>query len=457
MTRTTRHRLANAHQDRSRGRKFLHGLAWTLLALAFLNSGAMAQTGEDADVILTGEGVVSLLRLALPEANLDPGLLGDYRQAAVDLDQTLRDDLEISGVFQVQGPVEMSVLTLTGDKQHDFEQYRSLGNQVVVLMDLKQEPDRLVLEGRVFDLPSGQSILGKRYRGTISQARQLAHTFADEIVRQFTGRSGIARTTIAFHSTRDSFQELYLMDYDGRNQRRLTGHKSTSGYPDWSAQGDAIAYITYFSVTPTIYYVDMASGAKVEVFGGGSLNVAPSFSPDGQMVAFGRATEANVDIYVCERQCRNPRRLTTGRSIDTNPVWSPNSQQIAFTSDRTGSPHVYVMDRDGQNIRRISFDGKYNDGAAWRFDGTHLAYASQRNGTFQIVVTNLVTLDTSVLTRGGASNEHPTFSPDGRRIAFTRKDGRNTQIFVMNADGSGLMQLTHEGSSFAPDWSGYPQ
>ncbi len=445
MTKTRTQRITNTIQR----------LAFSFFVAVALAPNVVAQSGEDASVIL-GENVASLLRLAVPAAELDPGLLGEYRNAAVDLDQTLLDDLEMSGVFEVQGPVEMSVLSLTGDKENDFAQYRSLGNQIVVLVDLKQEPDRLVLEGRVFDIPSGQSILGKRYRGTPQQARQLAHTFADEIVRQFTGRSGIARTSIAFHSTRDGFQELYLMDYDGRNQRRITGHKSTSGYPDWSPTGDAIAYITYFSVTPTVYYMDVASGAKIEVFGGGSLNIAPSFSSDGQMVAFAHATDANVDIHVCERQCRNPRRLTTGRGIDTNPVWSPNGQQIAFTSDRSGSPHLYVMDLDGKNVRRVSFEGSYNDGAAWRFDGTHLAYASRRKGTFQIVVTNLVTLDTSVLTGGGDNNEHPTFSPDGRRVAFTRKQGRATQIFVMDADGSALMQLTHEGSSFAPDWSSYP-
>ena len=97
-----------------------------------------------------------------------------------------------------------------------------------------------------------------------------------------------ALTTIAFHSDRSGFQELYLMDYDGRNQRRISGHKSTSGYSDWSPTGDAIAYMSYFSGTPSIYYVELATGNKVPVYRQGPLNLSPSFSPDGRFLMIER-------------------------------------------------------------------------------------------------------------------------------------------------------------------------
>lgn len=413
--------------------------------------------GTDTTLILSGQAR-SQVRLAFPSAEYDASIQPDVLYAAKEIEATLRDDLDATRTFNSQGPTELSVLVLTGNSEQDFEQYRSLGNEVILLATIKQEGDRLVLEGRIFDLPSRQSIAGKRYRGEITQARRIAHTLADEMHRLFTGRPGIALTSIAFHSTRDQHQELYLMDYDGRNQRRISGHKSTSGFPDWSPTGDAIAYISYLAGQSGIYLVELTSSRKVPVFEEGTLNLSPSFSPDGRRVAFAHTAETNIDIYLCDRACTEPQRLTTSQSIDTNPAWSPTGEQIAFTSDRSGRPNIYIMNLDGSDVRRVSFEGDYNDGASWRADGTHVAYASrQRNNKFQIAVTSLVDLTTRIVTRGPDSHEEPTWSPDGQYIAFTLKRGKESQIHVIDADGGNLRQLTHEGNNFAPDWSSIPK
>lgn len=427
----------------------------TLLGVANGSAQDDTQTGSDlgGTLIVDDADALPRIRVVVPSATFGT-VAGALRRAAEDAEQTLRDDLELSGVFTVQGPNEVSVLDLSGALESDFEQFRSLGNEVVVYMAFKQEGDRLVLEGRAYDLPSGQSVLGKRYRGTVEQARRVAHTFSDDLVMQFTGDRGIALTQIVFHSKRDGYQELYLMDYDGRNQRRITGHKSTSGYPDWSGNGNAIAYLTYFTTAPTLYYVDMASGEKVEIYGKGTLNVSPSFSTDGSQVAFAHMKDDNVDIYVCSRRCTDPRRLTRARGIDTNPSWSPSGDQIAFTSDRSGRPNVYVMKRDGSEVRRVSFDGDYNDGATWHPSGSTLVYSSRQGGRFRLMRTDLVSLETRVLAQGAESYEEASFSPDGRRLVFSGKSGGGaSQIYVMNADGGGLMQLTHDGYNAGPDWS----
>lgn len=417
------------------------------------------QEGETATIEI-GAGARAQIRLAFPKANLDSSLASADHGPAAEVEQTLRDDLEYSGIFNIQGPTELAVLTLTGERDHDFEQYRSLGNEVVLLAAIKREDDKIVLEGRVYDLPSSQSITGKRYRGLSSQVRRIAHTMADALYFQFTGRPGIALTTIVFQSDRDGSnrQELYLMDYDGHNQRRISSHQSTSGFSDWSPTGDAIAYMSYFSGSPGIYYVDLKTNRKVPIYDGGTLNLSPSFSPDGKRIAFSHTTDVNIDIYTCERQCEKPRRLTDSHAIDTNPAWSPDGRHIAFTSDRSGLPNIYVMDVDGGNLRRISFEGDYNDGACWHPLGTHLVYASRRNKRhFQVAVTSLVDLQTRTLTSGSDSYEEPCFSPDGRRIVFTVKRGRESQVHVMNADGTGWRQLTHEGRNMAADWSPFAE
>ena len=410
--------------------------------------------GTDATLELT-KAVRTRVRLAFPTTDIDGGLTGEALEAAREIEQTLRDDLDATDAFSTQGPTELAVLTLTGDRVQDFEQYRSLGNEVVLLATIKQEGDKLVLDGWVYDLPSKQSILGKRFRGTLSQARLVAHYLADAMHYQFTGRPGLALTSIAFQSDRDGFQELYLMDYDGRNQRRISGHKSTSGYSDWSPAGDAIAYMSYFAGSPGLYYVELATGKKLPMYNEGTLNLSPSFSPDGKSIAFAHSEKSNVDVYRCDRVCQKPVRLTSSGAIDTNPSWSPDGQQLAFTSSRSGRPNVYVMNLDGSNVRRISFEGNYNDGASWQPGGNHIAYASREGNAFRIAATNLIDLKTRILTSGPDSYEEPCYSPDGRRILFTVRRGKQSQVYVMNADGGDWRQLTHEGNSSGADWSNF--
>jgi len=415
-------------------------------------------TGAAPEVTLElRPGQESQLKLAAPSFKVRGVLSPAARQAATQLENAVRADLEHTGIFVIQGPAELAAAKLTGDQAHDFEQYRALGNEVLLLGEVYEEGGRLALEGRVFDLKSGQSILGKRYRGGFELTRRMAHSFADEVVLYFTGRRGIALTSLAFYSDRTGDREIYLMDYDGLEQRAITGHKSISMAPDWSPTGDAIAYVSFFDGKPAIYMVDLQSGLKKPMVTDGNFNSSPSFSPDGKRIAFSRSLEGNTEIFIANRDGSGLKRLTHSPGIDTNPAWSPTGTSIAFTSSRGGTPNVYVMDVEGTDLRRVSFGGTYNDGAAWDPEGKQIAYASRLRGhLFDIVVTDLAGLSTRTLTGGPGSNEAPTWSPDGRFIAYAAEVGRRTQVRVMPSAGGASEAITSQGNNWAPDWSSYP-
>jgi TolB protein len=396
------------------------------------------------------------LRLAMPAFRLTPGMSREAVRAARELEATVRQDLTFSGYFVLQGPEAFTGLRLTGDPAQDAEQYRSLGSQILLVGDVREEEGRVVFEGRLFDLASGRAILAKRYRGAFTAARRIGHTFADEVIAYLLGGRGIGLTSIAFASTRTGHKEIFVMDYDGANQRRITSHRSTSMSPAFSPQGGTIAYTSFVNGPPGIYLADLSSGRKRPVVVSGSLNISPSFAPDGGRIAFSRSVEGNVDIYTAETGGGGQRRLTHSAAIDTNPAWSPKGGQIAFTSGRAGNPHLYLMDSEGANQRRLTFEGTYNDGAAWSPEGDLIAYASRRDGRFQIAVTNIVTLATRVLTSGAGENESPSFSPDGRKIVFSSRRSGVKQLWVMDVEGGNLRQLTTEGSNDMADWSRLP-
>ena len=80
--------------------------------------------------------------------------------------------------------------------------------------------DRVSVEARVWDLKAHQLMLGRRYSGGVGYVERIAHTLANDIVKEFTGKNGLFLSSIIFVSDRDgakNVKEIYAMDFDGRN------------------------------------------------------------------------------------------------------------------------------------------------------------------------------------------------------------------------------------------------
>jgi len=400
------------------------------------------------------------LNLAVPRAKRPPGARPEFLDAMDELKRTLLADLAFTQLFDVQGPSILAAVRLTGDRASDLEQYRAFGNEVALLTEFKLNGDELIVEGRVYDLANGQFILGKRFSGGIDLSRRIAHALSDEIVLYFTGRRGIAMTSIAFVSDREgqSSKEIFLMDYDGHAQRRITGHISTSLSPVWSLDGRGLAYLSYFEGRPGIYWADLRTGRKTPVVAEEQPAYSPSVCPDGETIVFARPIGSNTEIFVTTRSGRTPRQITRSSRIDTNPECSPDGNRIAFSSSRSGTPQIYVMDMDGSDLKRATFEGRYNEGASWHPDGSKLVYArrTDRGDRFDIAVVDLVTGQNRLLTAAPGSHEHPSFSPNGEWIVFeSQKPSADRQIFIMSADGRYTRQVTSRGKNYSPAWSGY--
>lgn len=420
---------------------------------------ALPEKSSDLELVLERDAAVRL-KLAVPPSKRPPGAGADVLDAMDELERTLRGDLAFTQLFDVQGPEVLSAVRPTGDRAEDLDQYRAYGAEVALLTEFKLTEEALVIESRVYDLVNGEFILGKRFSGGIDFARRIAHAVSDEIVLYFTGRRGIALTAIAFVSNRAGprTKEIFLMDYDGHAQRRITGHVSTSLSPVWARDGSGLAYLSYFEGRPGVYWADLVTGRKLPVVAEEQPAYSPSVCPDGETVLFARPVDGDMEIFAINRTGGTPQRITRSARIDTNPECSPDGRRIAFTSERSGTPQVYVMDVNGSEVKRLTFEGRYNEGASWHPDGSRLVYSrrAESGDRHDIATVDLVTGKERLLTTGPGSHENPSFSPDGAWIVFDsrgREAGR--QIFVMSADGRYARQLSNRGDNQAPSWSSY--
>lgn len=411
-------------------------LVLTVLSLVLPNP-LSAQT----DIFVRGSG--RLIPIALPQLCLSAG----QTSAGKDIPATIARDLDLSGFFKVIDPqsyVESS--TKCGAPENVvYSDWSLLGTEGVVRGNVSFDGQFIRAQLYLHDVGKQLIVLGKEYQGDASQITKIAHKFANEIMKFFTGEYGVFGTQIAFSSKVGRFKELFVMDMDGGNIRQLTNDRSLSLSSSWDTSGTRLVFTSYRKRQPDLFVLDVATRTSKQVTNSPGLDIGGKFTADGNAIMASISPNQNSEIALMGLNGAVIKHLTSSsRGIDVSADFSPDFSQVAFCSDRAGGPQIYVMGADGSNPRRVSFvQSGYCTSPAWSPKGDKIAFVCRGDGGFQLFTSAPDGSDPRQLTSGG-DNEDPTWSPDGRFIAFssTQGAGSGTSIALMRDDGSNFRELT---------------
>ena len=335
-------------------------------------------------------------------------------------------------------------------------QVESLGENYVLILDLHNVVYAELREEARFTLPDPVS----------ENFRMAVHRISDQIVEWIFDEPGMAASRIAFSRLLgDGIQEIYVVDSDGENMRRVTNHGDISKSPTWHPSGERLAYVRSVDYTPhQIFELDLATGREnVLEPGREGQQATPSYHPNGRELAFGLMgyNRTGLFSYDVEQDCCL-FHIQGGRWEDLSPSYSPDGRRIAFNSNRLGTaiPQVFVVSSRGGRAELISpyvpTSPGYYTSPDWSPTDEKVAFHGRidRFGRYHILVADVATRRPQVLRlTAEGNNEDPSWAPDGRHLVFSGERSYGYGLFVVDAATGRIRPLVSNIRPNAPEWS----
>jgi TolB protein len=433
-------------------RFFRKGMLWLLTLMVLCGWSGVSQA-ERVVIDFTNPGF-QRIPIAIPDFKYQTS---EQTQLAREMGEALAGDLDYSGVFRPLDPKgfleDPQTLGMTAG-EIKFPAWQRLGADYLVRAVYQVQGGSLRLEARLFNVVTGQMVLGKIYESDTRNWSAVVHRFADEILMALTGDRGVFDTKIAYTQAQGKNKEIFVVDFDGSNPVQLTHDQSLALGAAWSNDGNQIAYASYKDGNAKIFVSNLLNGSQRLLCGHPGINISPAWRPGANQLAVTLSKGGNPEIYLVSSSGEINQRLVQGYSINVSPTWSPDGRQLAYVSDESGSPQIYVLDVGSGRKRRISFGGNYNTSPAWSPKGDWIAFSSLTGGHHNILICKPDGSEVRHMTNGEGNNESPSWSPDGRMIAFSSTRQGGSAIWVLLTNGTGVRRLTRTGSGQElPDWS----
>lgn len=173
------------------------------------------------------------------------------------------------------------------------------------------------------------------------------------------------------------FLDLYVMDADGANVRRLTDVPGYDGGPFWSADGKQIVWRRFSEdgARAEVFTMNADGTGERRLTDLGVLSWAPFFHPSGEYVIF--ATNllgfANFELYLVDAEGRRePVRVTERDGFDGLPTFTPDGKRISWTSNATPKKQsqIFIADWDHAAALDLLAEAPLRAAAAPAINGT---------------------------------------------------------------------------------------
>jgi len=245
--------------------------------------------------------------------------------------------------------------------------------------------------------------------------------------------------SIAFSSKRHGNTELYLMDSDGGNQRRLTHNRAVDFAPAFSPDGRQLAFVSDRDGDDEVYLYDLGSAEEKRLTYHRGDDALPAFSPDGDEVFFVSDRQDRYRIMALSVSGAGSGREQGLRSLfddQRNKIYFFMGWGRMLVQEERGNQVVLFLSPPGGGDRKDLAAPPFRAGlpTALSPDGELLLFTSSRDGNDEIYLYRMANRTLIRLTVNPAQDFAFGFSPDGRKIIFDSSRGGDRDIYIMHLD-----------------------
>ncbi len=153
--------------------------------------------------------------------------------------------------------------------------------------------------------------------------------------------------------SKDGGSQMYLMNADGGNLRRLAVSDAIDTEPFFTPDGQSIYFTSDRGGSPQIYRMPAAGGDPVRITFDGDYNVSPRVAPDGKTLAYISRANGAFRLMVMDLASKQTQPLTDGPR-DESPSFAPSGRVILYATDLDGRGALAAVSSDGRVKQRLT-------------------------------------------------------------------------------------------------------